>query len=75
MPWREVTPMSERSEFLSFASRRELTMSALCQRYGVSRKTGYKWLRRGRESDPGGWRIAAGARSTRHRAHQLRWKL
>lgn len=53
MPWREVTPMSERSEFLSFASRRELTMSALCQRYGVSRKTGYKWLRRSRESEPG----------------------
>ena len=48
MPWREATPMSERSEFLSFR-RRGLTMSALCHRYGVSRKTGYKWLRRVRE--------------------------
>jgi len=54
MPWREATPMSERSEFLSFVSRRDLTMSALCQRYGVSRKTGYKWLRRARDSGPEG---------------------
>jgi len=50
MPWREVTPMSERGEFVAFASREELTMSALCRRFGVSRKTGYKWLRRARES-------------------------
>ena len=54
MPWREATPMSERSEFLSFVRRRGLTMSALCHRYGVSRKTGYKWLRRARESGPEG---------------------
>ena len=46
MPWREVTPMSERSEFVTFAGREELTMSALCRRFGVSRKTGYKWLQR-----------------------------
>jgi len=54
MPWREATPMSERSEFARFASQSELTMSALCKRYGVSRKTGYKWLRRAREAGPGG---------------------
>jgi len=54
MPWREATPMSERSEFLNFVRRRGLTMSALCHRYGVSRKTGYKWLRRARESGPEG---------------------
>jgi transposase InsO family protein len=46
--------MSERSEFLGFVSRREITMSALCQRYRVSRKTGYKWLRRAREGGPAG---------------------
>ena len=50
MPWREVTAMSERSEFLGFVTQGDLTMSALCERYGVSRKTGYKWLRRARES-------------------------
>ena len=46
MPWREATPMSERSEFIAFVSGGELTMSALCRRFGISRKTGYKWVRR-----------------------------
>src|SRR3990170_2552458 len=46
MPWKEVTPVSERSEFVTFASREGTEMSTLCQQYGVSRKTGYKWLQR-----------------------------
>ena len=46
MPWREVTPVSERSEFVTFAGREEAKMSALCRHYSISRKTGYKWLRR-----------------------------
>ncbi len=52
MPWREATAMSERSEFLSLVTQGDLTISALCQRYGVSRKTGYKWRRRAREFGP-----------------------
>ncbi len=50
MPWREATPVSERTEFVTFSSQDELTMSALCRRFGISRKTGYKWLRRAREA-------------------------
>jgi len=49
MPWREATPMSERGEFVQFAGREEANVSALCRRYGISRKTGYKWLHRVRE--------------------------
>src|SRR3989304_4179394 len=49
MPWKESTPMSERSEFVSFATREGVNLSALCRQYGISRKTGYKWLRRLRE--------------------------
>ena len=52
MPWKESTPMSERSEFVSFATREGVNLSALCRQYGISRKTGYKWLRRLREQ---GW--------------------
>jgi len=52
MPWRESTPMSERNEFVAFASRENTSVSALCRRFGVSRKTGYKWLRRVQEQ---GW--------------------
>ena len=50
MPWREATPVSERVEFVTFFGQEQLTMSALCRRYGVSRKTGYKWQRRARDS-------------------------
>ena len=32
----------------------ELPMTALCERYGISRDTGYRLLRRYREEGPGG---------------------
>lgn len=46
MPWQEVLIMSQRREFVMFAGAEEANVSALCARYGISRKTGYKWLRR-----------------------------
>jgi len=46
MPWRECTWMSEREEFIRQALEGKTSMSALCRAFGVSRKTGYKWLRR-----------------------------
>ncbi len=49
MPWRERTRMSERQEFVVWAQKGAVSVSALCQRFGISRKTGYKWLRRYRE--------------------------
>lgn len=46
MPWKECSPMSERREFVGLLSRGAIAHSRLCKRYGVSRKTGYKWLKR-----------------------------
>lgn len=46
MPWREQTPMSERSEFLQEAQKSGANISALSKRYGISRNTAHKWLRR-----------------------------
>src|SRR3989344_4049266 len=46
MPWNEVSIMSQRREFVMFAGAEEANVSALCARCGISRKTGYKWLRR-----------------------------
>ena len=46
MPWREITCMSQRLEFIAEARRREVRFSSLCRKYGISRKTGYKWLQR-----------------------------
>lgn len=44
MPWKESSRMSSRLEFVMLASAPDVNMQALCQSFGVSRKTGYKWL-------------------------------
>lgn len=49
MPWSSQTAMSQRLEFVVLATRAGLAFSELCRRFGVSRKTGYKWLKRYRE--------------------------
>ena len=46
MPWNQVSIVEQRLRFLIEASQRTETISDLCRRYGVSRKTGYKWLKR-----------------------------
>ncbi len=46
MPWEKVTTMSLRLEFVRLALHEDANVSELCQRFGISRKTGYKWLNR-----------------------------
>ena len=46
MPWKERTVMSERLRFVAEAMARETSFSELCRTYGISRKTGYKWMGR-----------------------------
>src|SRR5258706_7707921 len=46
MPWQEVCTMSLRKEFVMLASSEGANRAALCRRFGISRKTGYKWLER-----------------------------
>lgn len=43
MPWKESSRMSSRLEFALLAIAPDANMQALCQSFGVSRKTGYKW--------------------------------
>jgi hypothetical protein len=38
--------MSQRQEFVEFARRQAVPLAELCRRFGISRKTGYKWLGR-----------------------------
>jgi transposase InsO family protein len=56
MPWKETCAMDERVMFIGECLRCELPMATLCERYGISRKTGYKWLDRYR-SDPSQWHL------------------
>lgn len=46
MPWSETTKMRERVQFIGDLERELFSMSELCQRYGISRVTGYKWSER-----------------------------
>lgn len=46
MPWSVSTPMSQRREFIHDVARGLYSMSELCIRYEISRKTGYKWVAR-----------------------------
>jgi transposase InsO family protein len=46
MPWKEATPMSLRTEFVSLAHSQGVSVTELAQRFGISRKTAHKWLRR-----------------------------
>jgi putative transposase len=52
MGWKETCPMTERMHFVSDALRGERCMVELCDVYGISRKTGYKWLERFRAGGP-----------------------
>jgi transposase-like protein len=46
MPWREVSAMDQRIEFVALARQDGTNRRALCRRFGISAKTGYKWLSR-----------------------------
>src|SRR5215471_16046426 len=46
MPWKEVSVMSLRREFVELASQPNVNVSQLCRRFDISRDTGYKWRRR-----------------------------
>ena len=54
MPWRETSPMDQRTRFIADHLRETHTITELCDRYGVSRKTGYKWIDRYLRLGPAG---------------------
>ena len=54
MPWSETTPMHQKTQFIADYLREIYTISELCERYRISRKTGYKWIKRFIEEGPPG---------------------
>ena len=51
MPWKEVTAVNERMQFVARLKAGE-RMSDLCQEFGISRKTGYKFEKRYEQHGP-----------------------
>lgn len=46
MSWSETTKVKSRKQFIKDWQKPHLSVTELCARYGVSRKTGYKWIHR-----------------------------
>jgi transposase-like protein len=51
MPWREVSAMDERREFVRLAMQEGVNRRELCRRFGISPEVGYKWLARWQAGD------------------------
>src|SRR5260370_42576819 len=73
MPWKETCAMDERLMLIGECLRDELPMTALCERYGISRKTGYKWLERYRGEPAHG--LVERSRAPHHPANGLSWEV
>src|ERR687894_3031625 len=52
MAWKETCAVEERFRFIEEYRSEDWKFSEFCRRYGVSRKTGYKWVER---YEAGGW--------------------
>jgi transposase InsO family protein len=63
MPWMETNTLEERHRFVAALESEQWSMSELCERFGISRPTGYKWVARYR-------RGGVGALTDRSRAPQ-----
>jgi len=46
MPWKDSSPVQERMKFIAGFLEGEENFSELCERFGISRKQGYKWKER-----------------------------
>src|SRR4029079_11686273 len=68
MPWMETEPMDQRKKFVEAYRSRTWTMTELCDRFSVSRKTGYKWLGR---AEAEGW---VGLEDRSRRPHSCPWQ-
>lgn len=68
MPWKETCQMDQRLSFIVAVNESEESIAALCRRFGISRKTGYKWMDRYELEGPSGLEERAPvARTSPHR--------
>jgi transposase InsO family protein len=68
MPWKENTTMSQRQEFVREALKEGANIRALCREYGITPRTGYKWIRRYLEQGEAG--LYERSRRPQHSPHK-----
>lgn len=54
MPWKEVTVVSQRIEFVGLVIQSDSNIREVCRRFDIAPKTAYKWLARFEEYGPEG---------------------
>jgi putative transposase len=54
MPWKETDPMTERVQFMAAYLSQMYSMTELCERFGIRRNTGDKWVHRYANEGPVG---------------------
>jgi transposase InsO family protein len=69
MGWTETCAVEERMRFVVAVEQHEESFAAVCRRFGVSRRVGYKWL--GRYQEAGVEGLQDRSRMPRHRPHAL----
>ena len=70
MPWGARTVEETREGFV-LAAKRSSNFSALCREYGITRRTGYKWVRRATEDwKEGADRFANRSTTPKHKANK-----
>ena len=69
MPWSQTSPMDQRLQFVADYQRTPWTLTELCERFRISRKTGYKWL--GRFEDAGRQGLQDRSRAPHESPHRI----
>ena len=67
MPWSQTSPMDQKTQFIADYLREVLSVTELCDLYGVSRKTACKWIDRYLTQGPAG--LEDRSRRPRGRTH------
>ena len=68
MPWQETLLMDQRVQFIAEYQRAVFDIAELARRYGISRKTAYKWIERYEIGGPAG--LVARSRRPAHCPHR-----
>lgn len=73
MGWKETCAVEERMRFVVAAQEQEESFAAVCRRFGVSRRVGYKWLERFAEEGAAG--LFDRSRAPRHHPQGIAEKI
>lgn len=68
MSWKEQTTMSQRQAFVQEALKENANIRALCREYGITPRTGYKWIRRYEQQGAAG--LHERSRRPKHSPHK-----